>query len=191
MPTVGLVRHGVTEWNSLGKAQGHSNISLNQEGKNQALKLAERLSKEEPWDVIITSDLSRAKETAEIIASRLPHTPIIEQPSIREMHGGEIEGTTEAERVAKWGEDWRNKELGMEKRQDVAQRGGAFLEELTSAYKGKRVLVVSHGAWIGITLEYLFPEEYFYAFLENTSLSIIQKSDQGWRNVLFNCISHL
>lgn len=191
MPTVGLVRHGVTEWNSLGKAQGHSNISLNDEGKAQAAKLAERLAKEDPWDVILTSDLARAKETAEIIASKLPNTPLIEQQSLREMHGGEIEGTTETERVAKWGEDWRDQDLGMEKRQDVAERGGAFLEEVTSAYKGKRVLVVSHGAWIGITLEYLFPEDYSYALIDNTSLSIIRKTDEGWQNVLFNCISHL
>lgn len=190
MPTVGLVRHGVTEWNTLGKAQGHANVPLNEEGRKQALALAERLSQEEPWDVIITSDLMRAKETAEIIATKL-NTPLIEQEWIREINCGDIEGTTEDERVEKWGENWRDHDLGMEERSDVAIRGNAFLEELAKDHQGKRVLVVSHGAWIGITLEHLFPEEYTHALIDNTSLSIIERAGQGWHNPLFNCIKHL
>lgn len=65
MTTVGLIRHGITEWNLLGKAQGISDIPLNETGREQADKLGERLAGEEPWDLIIASDLCRATETAE------------------------------------------------------------------------------------------------------------------------------
>ncbi|WP_203249107.1 histidine phosphatase family protein [Sporosarcina beigongshangi] len=75
MTTIGLVRHGITEWNELGKAQGVSDIPLNKIGKQQAFALANRLSLEQEWDVIITSDLSRAIETAQIVSTTL-HLPI-------------------------------------------------------------------------------------------------------------------
>ncbi|GIP39057.1 hypothetical protein J31TS4_23370 [Paenibacillus sp. J31TS4] len=58
--TVGLIRHGVTGWNHLGKAQGISDIPLNEEGTKQALALAGRLSGEE-WDILFSSNLTRAK----------------------------------------------------------------------------------------------------------------------------------
>ncbi|MGE6575021.1 histidine phosphatase family protein [Paenibacillus xylanexedens] len=53
--TIGLIRHGVTEWNTLSKAQGISDIPLNEEGIEQATALAKRLSSEE-WDVIFSSN---------------------------------------------------------------------------------------------------------------------------------------
>ena len=61
--TVGLIRHGVTDWNNLGKAQGISDIPLNEDGIKQATALAKRLSGEE-WDIIFSSDLMRAEQTA-------------------------------------------------------------------------------------------------------------------------------
>lgn len=67
---VGLIRHGLTDWNAAGKIQGQSDIPLNDEGRKQALKLAERLKREsdvQPWDFIITSGLSRAQETLSLI----------------------------------------------------------------------------------------------------------------------------
>ena len=69
MTYIGLIRHGVTDWNHLGKAQGISDIPLNAEGRKQAAELANRLSNER-WDIIATSD-TRAIETASIIAAKL------------------------------------------------------------------------------------------------------------------------
>ena len=60
MTTIGLIRHGITEWNVLGKSQGISDIPLNEIGKQQAVALANRLSIEGKWDIIVTSDLPRA-----------------------------------------------------------------------------------------------------------------------------------
>ena len=59
MTKFGLIRHGLTEWNEMGKAQGISDIPLNSAGLKQAHALAKRLSLGEKWDIIIASDLSR------------------------------------------------------------------------------------------------------------------------------------
>lgn len=55
MATIGLIRHGITDWNELGKAQGVSDISLNDLGRSQAKRLGRRLSQNEDWDMLITS----------------------------------------------------------------------------------------------------------------------------------------
>ncbi|OOE14367.1 histidine phosphatase family protein [Fictibacillus arsenicus] len=140
MTTLGLIRHGLTEWNSLGKAQGVSDIPLNEIGRKQATNIGDRLSLEEQWELIITSDLFRAIETAKIIGSKigLPISHIDER--IREINCGEIEGTTEELRVRHWGSEWRNLDLGMENFEEVSNRGIGFLKDIVCTYKGKRNL---------------------------------------------------
>ena len=115
MTTVGFVRHGITEWNVEGRAQGQTDIPLNEDGRKQAAALADRLLSKEGWDVIASSDLKRARETAEIIARRLHIGEIVFDERLREIHCGLIEGLTVEERVAKWGEDWRGQALEMDK----------------------------------------------------------------------------
>lgn len=130
MTKIGLIRHGVTEWNDLGKAQGNTDIPLNDEGISQAIKLGNRLSEDNSWDMIITSDLSRAFETAKIIGRRL-NLPIKSLDiRLREINCGKIEGTTEEGRIQLWGDNWRDLDLGMEKFKDAAKRGIQFIEEI-------------------------------------------------------------
>lgn len=191
MTTIGLIRHGVTEWNELGKAQGVSDIPLNKIGKQQAFALANRLSLDLEWDLIITSDLSRAIETAQIISSKLKLPVSIRDERIREINCGEIEGTTEVERIHKWGSNWREMNLGMEKFEDVSSRGLEFLEELAITYKNRRVLVVSHGALIGLTLQRLLPEQFPRTYIQNTSVTILKNSENKWNCTLYNCTNHL
>ncbi|SES44368.1 histidine phosphatase family protein [Psychrobacillus sp. OK032] len=191
MTTIGLIRHGITEWNVLGKSQGISDIPLNEIGKQQALALANRLSLDEKWDIIVTSDLSRAKETGQIIASKL-NLPISRfDERIREINCGEIEGTTEDERLNKWGSNWRKLNLGMEEFENVSKRGYEFLLELATIYSDKRVLVVSHGALIGLTLQKILPEKFPSTHIENTSLTILNIKDSTWDCTLYNCTQHL
>lgn len=191
MTTIGLVRHGITEWNVLGKSQGISDIPLNDLGKLQAISLANRLVLEGEWDVIVTSDLSRAKETGQIIAAKLNLSTNIYDKRIREINCGEIEGTTEEERFKRWGSNWRKLDLGMEKFEDVSKRGHEFLTELTTTYSDKRVLVVSHGALIGLTLQRLLPEQFPKTQLDNTSLTILNIKQGVWNCSLYNCTKHL
>lgn len=190
MTKFGLIRHGITEWNVLGKAQGISDIPLNTSGRKQAQALADRLSLEE-WDVIVTSDLSRAKETAVIISKKLNLPIDIYEKRLREINCGKIEGTTEDERLQKWGSDWRKLDLGMEKFEYVANRGCKFLQEAVMTYKDKRILVVSHGALIGLTLQSLLPKKFSKTNIENTSLTILENIENRWDCTLYNCIKHL
>lgn len=70
MTKFGFIRHGSTQWNTEGKAQGWSDIPLNNEGIEDANRLADRLYSED-WDIIYSSDLLRAHQTANIIAAKL------------------------------------------------------------------------------------------------------------------------
>ena len=191
MTTVGFVRHGITEWNVEGRAQGQTDIPLNEAGKVQARALAERLLSEEGWDVIVSSDLIRARETAEIIAEHLHIDQILFDERLREIHCGLIEGLTVAERIAKWGENWREQALEMEPPGEAAKRAIACLDEITHKHEGKRILVVSHGALIGLALEKLVPGQYTKASMGNTSITTVTLNNDEWTCSLYNCTKHL
>ncbi|GIQ68279.1 histidine phosphatase family protein [Xylanibacillus composti] len=191
MTIVACIRHGVTDWNIAGKAQGWSDIPLNEQGREQARRLAERLAGES-WDAIISSDLGRARETAEIIASRLNlPDPVVLEPELREMNCGLIEGTTEEERVARWGKEWWKSDLGREQPAQVMARGERIIRQLADAYQGKRVLAVSHGGLIGYALKRLIPHVPTEEKLHNTSVTLLRFRQEGIDCDLFNCAAHL
>ena len=92
-----ITRHGQTEWNRLGKLQGQTDICLNEVGKQQAEETANQIA-DEKIDLIITSTLTRAKETAEIINKRF-NVPIVIDDRIKERNYGKSEGITLEERL--------------------------------------------------------------------------------------------
>lgn len=190
MTTIGFVRHGVTAWNKEGRAQGNTDVPLDEEGIQMAERAAERLQGEE-WDVIYASPLLRAKRTAEIIAKKHPGVDFLQDKRLGEIGGGLIEGTTEDERVTKWGLDWKNQDLGFEPEDVIISRGMSFVEEIKQKYPGKRVLVVSHGGFIGRLLSALVPTAEFSTSIGNTSVSIVELQDQENVCHLFNCMKHL
>jgi len=85
-----LIRHGETEWNKVRKYQGHMDIELNDWGRQQAGEAAKELANLD-IDYFASSDLKRARETAEIIAS-FHNNNIKEFKELREMNFGEWEG---------------------------------------------------------------------------------------------------
>src|SRR5215472_5236918 len=92
-----LVRHGLTEWNTQQRFCGHSDVTLSAQGRVQARWLARRLQ-EEKISTIYSSDLSRARDTAEIIASRRTQAvPVKASPAWREIDFGAWEGLTYGE----------------------------------------------------------------------------------------------
>jgi probable phosphoglycerate mutase len=188
--TVGLIRHGVTEWNKHGKAQGISDIPLNEEGIKQAIALANRFPQEE-WDIIFSSNLTRAQQTAEIIRKSLGLETVFIDERIREINCGLIEGTTKEERIVRWGVNWREQNLGMEDFKMVANRGLSFLEEQIVEHVDKRVLIVSHGALIGLSLQHLLPQQFKKTYIDNTSLTILTHANNEWVCQLYNCTKHL
>ncbi len=97
---LGLFRHGQTDWNINFLLQGVTDIPMNETGIEQ-IKLAAKAIKAEDWDVILTSPLTRAKQTAEIIASENGFSEIIEQQLLIERSFGEAEGLSHEQWKAK------------------------------------------------------------------------------------------
>lgn len=190
MTTIGLIRHGSTAWNKEGRVQGHTDNPLDADGFQQAVLLAERLSAEQ-WDYIYSSDLLRARQTAEVIAERLGLEVAGILPGIREMNAGLIEGTTEQDRVERWGSEWKTLDLGLECPEASEIRGSQAIEEIAEKHPGKNILVVSHGAILRNCLRRLIPELDGTVLLNNTSITRITKSDAGWTCDLYNCARHL
>lgn len=190
MTMIGLIRHGSTAWNKEGRIQGHTNNPLDEEGQRQAAAIAERLSREK-WDYIYSSDLLRAVQTAEVIAGRLGLPLSGQLPGMREMYGGMIEGTTESERVERWGSGWRSMDVGLESDESGQQRGSQAIEEVAARHPGKRILIVSHGAILRSSLRRLVPGLDVSKFLDNTSITHIVKGDSAWTCELYNCVEHM
>lgn len=190
MTTIGFVRHGVTAWNKEGRAQGNMDVPLDEEGIRMAERVAERIEEEE-WDVIYTSPLIRAKKTADIISEKQKGIDFLVDKRLGEIGGGIIEGTTEAERIAKWGVDWRKEDIGFEPEDVIITRGMSFVEEVKKEHSGKRVLVVSHGGFISRLIHALIPNGEFSKDIGNTSVTVIELQDNGNMCHLFNCMKHL
>ena len=93
MTTILLVRHGETDWNLQRRVQGHSDTPLNDNGRAQALALADTLDDVE-LDAVYASDLARAFETARIVAERRGLT-VTSVPGLRERNFGTWEGLTD------------------------------------------------------------------------------------------------
>jgi probable phosphoglycerate mutase len=153
--TIFLARHGETEWNRIGRWQGKTDIPLSEVGRAQARTLAERLRNRGITE-IFASDLSRARETAEIVAAALGVTRFNIDPRLGERGFGCFEGLTREECAARHGEAWaryladrRSTPTDSEPQAQVVARMVAALTAVAeSAERTGHALVVSHGAAI-------------------------------------------
>ncbi|MDQ0092024.1 putative phosphoglycerate mutase [Paenibacillus anaericanus] len=189
MTWIGLIRHGVTDWNYEHRAQGQTDIPLNDEGRRQAELLSRRMENED-WDCIYSSDLSRALETAEIIGS-IKNIEVRTDQRLREMNCGLIEGTTEQDRVNKWGYGWSKLDLGIESNDEIMTRGMKCIMDISERHPSKKILIVSHGALIGLTLKKLIPHIDTQEQLHNTSVTVLNKDEFRWDCERYNCITHI
>lgn len=190
MATITFVRHGMTDHNLENRAQGHSQNPLNETGRAQAALVAKRLSEEE-WDVFISSDLRRARETADMISAAIGRPVDFYNERLREMDRGFIADTIEAERIERWGEHWRQLDLGQETRESMRARGMNFIKDIASRFAGKKVLVVTHGYFLGQTLKELIQDESTGDDLRNTSVTTIVHNGEKWEYLLYDCVKHL
>jgi probable phosphoglycerate mutase len=188
---IGLVRHGETDWNAGAILQGQTDIPLNDKGLKQAAALAERLAAEEKvWDAVLSSDLSRARTTAEVIANRL-QIPLMEADvRLRERFFGQLEGTTLEQREEKWGKDWRSLDLGAESDGDMRARGMSVIQALADSAAGSNILIVSHGSFIAQLLQAMCGNLKDQR-LGNVSYNILSLHEGKWESVLHNCTKHL
>ncbi|MGO4494041.1 histidine phosphatase family protein [Arthrobacter sp. 2YAF22_2] len=149
LTTFALVRHGQTDWNAQRRLQGSSDIPLNDVGRGQASDAVAALAGYE-WDVMVSSPLSRAAETADLIAGGLGLSVARRVPELTERSFGPAEGMQagpelEALRIP-------GGFRGAESDDEAAARGLAAFEALAEEFGGRRVLVVAHGTLIRLSL---------------------------------------
>lgn len=140
-----IVRHGETDFNVEGRYTGRVDVSLNTKGLEQARITAAKL-KDMSIDIIISSTLKRAKETAEIISKEL-QIPVIEMEELIEKYVGVYEGLTREEAKAKYPHMWEaNAPEGAETLEEVKERVYKALSIIQWKYlHNKNVLLVTHG----------------------------------------------
>jgi probable phosphoglycerate mutase len=148
--TLALVRHGQTDWNAQRRLQGSTDIPLNDVGRGQA-RDAVAVLQDYQWDAVVSSPLSRAAETANLIAAGLGLSVDRRVPELAERSFGPAEGLQagpelEALRTPDGG--FR----GAESEDAAASRGLAALEALAEEFRGRRVLVVAHGTLLRVSL---------------------------------------
>lgn len=149
-----LVRHGETEWNRERRIQGVSDIPLNDTGRAQAAALGDILVGHN-FDLIVSSPLSRADETARIIAQRLGMPAPITVPDLIERNYGEAEGSSGADLDRRYppGTDIP----GREDREVVTQRAVRVLHDMAIRHPHADIVAVAHGAVIRSVVDYAAP----------------------------------
>jgi len=201
--TLYLIRHGETNWNLEKRAQGVSDIPLNQMGKIQAKNLAKKLQRI-MFSKIYTSPLTRALETAEIMAKSLGNV-IVEMDNFAELDQGMLEGMKFNEMNEKFPEffiKWRAapgevRMPGGETLGELQTRAWNGIEKIHSSHTREEnpVLIVSHNLTIISILSRILKVNlnHFRTFRQhNASVNIIEKdSNRGWSVVTMNDISHL
>lgn len=202
-----IVRHGVTDWNQAMRMQGHSDIPLNDEGRDQAKRIAARLAAlESPIEAIWSSDLSRARQTAETIAAAL-NLPVKVSPLLREIMLGEWEGLNQEEIEARGDAEllrqYRSspggaRPPGGETLDHAWERMMRVRHEIGAAHPDGQVAVVGHGGTLRALLCAALdaPVASMLRFsLANASLSVIEQTRTPdsciWRVRCVNDTAHL
>ncbi|WP_237233102.1 histidine phosphatase family protein [Rothia nasisuis] len=145
-----LIRHGQTDWNKNHLMQGSSDIPLNETGRAQAHQTADSLkARGLEFDVIVSSPLSRAKETADIIGAAFGLTVGATYEGLIERGYGEAEGLDISAEARKEPDAFYS---GVESERSVYVRGIRVLRQIARDYPGQRVIAVSHGSLIRRTL---------------------------------------
>ena len=196
--TIYLVRHGETEANVTNTLQGQSDVPLNANGVEQA-QLAGRRLRSKPFDIIWSSDLSRAAVTAREIAGErtITYTPLL-----REWDLGDWVGLNWSEIAEKYPEEAKEFNAGTpdavipggETRRQFYDRAQKVLDTLTETFPGKTILCVSHGGVLRAMFNTLFqPQGKQRIRTDNTCICCVRYShaNNSWTLVTWNDTAHL
>ena len=201
MVKVVFVRHGQTEWNVSGRYQGQSDVALSAAGVDQAEKLAANFPVAH-IDAIYSSDLIRARVTAETVAKRFALEVNLE-PAFRELSFGDWEGLTYEQIVASWPDAMKNflahpDILNIphgESFPEVQQRAMSRLQELIQKHEGQTIMIAAHGAVLRtmLTAALHIPLQYLWSIRQfNTAVNIVRYDAEGNPTVeLLNSTAHL
>jgi broad specificity phosphatase PhoE len=153
---------------------------MNQTGIEQ-VRLAASAIRRQDWDLVLTSPLGRARQTAEILLEEVGFDSMVEEQLLIERSFGEAEGLSHEQ----WREKYSNLDEipGGESRTELAARSQLLLDSVARRFAGKRVLAVSHGALIrtliAIASQNQLPRE--GERLGNASLNIMGHEQDNWR----------
>jgi glucosyl-3-phosphoglycerate phosphatase len=190
-----LMRHGETDWNRNQRLQGHRDIALNAAGQHQALDAAPSIVALRP-DVMVSSDLKRARETATAVSALTGIEPSVDE-RLRETSMGLWEGLTRDEVIRTWPGEWDRWRTTSahasppqgESRWEVAQRANKVVLELDTG-PAARALIVSHGGLIvGLTGRLLaLPEDSWGTLIGvgNCHWVILRRVAGAWRLHSYN-----
>ncbi len=184
-----VIRHGQTTWNITNRFQGHLDIDLSELGKKQAERIADHLASE-PIDVLYSSDLKRALDTALPLA-QLKSLDVRTDTRLRERHMGIFQGYTfeqirekfpeEYEKFMTWDPDYVMPDG--ESSREKYRRSIAFFEEIAAAHQGGTVAVITHGGVLDALLRFILgiplstPRRYKNY---NASINRIIIDNRGW-----------
>ncbi len=197
MTTLYLVRHGETEWNRIGRWQGHIDVPLSARGREQAEALAQRLI-EEPvrFDWLYASDLQRAYETAQIVGQAL-QMPIQSLPLLREINLGAWSGLTRAEIMERFPGAFNTMHYApdAETNEAFATRVREALCQLVQQHQGQAILVITHGGVVRAMLRTINAmqgqPDAAVPLIENTSITELQLRNNQWHVVRASDSEHL
>jgi glucosyl-3-phosphoglycerate phosphatase len=194
-----LLRHGRTAYNAEARFQGQTDIPLDQVGLGQAKRVADSLAVELAGGPvrILSSDLSRAAQTAAAVAARL-EVEVTPEPRLREIYAGKWEGLLRDEIIAGWPQEyasWRRGDAevrigGGESRLDAGLRTATAIAEAEQATEAGTLICVGHGGSLRAAIFRLLelPSMPWNAFegLRNAHWAELQKTDRGWRLSVWN-----
>jgi probable phosphoglycerate mutase len=195
-----IVRHGQTAWNAEERAQGHTDIPLDETGLKQAEFLGDMLA-EEPIESVLTSDLQRSAQTAKSIAQHLGIT-IEQTPLLRERTFGEWEGLPYAEVGRRLGVEATEK--GLAALYEACPPGGesmqmtwARIKPVTERLHNETLntLIVSHGGTSSLLLSQLIRGDIntarAFRFHNCAVTELLRRADGTFQLIRFNDASHL
>jgi probable phosphoglycerate mutase len=195
-----VIRHGETHWNREGRIQGHLDSALTEEGSGQAEAVAERLAKQNV-DVLYSSDLGRARQTARRIAERCG-LDILTDRRLREKNLGVFQGLTATDMKAQFPVEYarylsREPSFvipGGESARQFFDRTVSCFEDLASRTSGGTVVVVTHGGVLGCLYRHVgrMPLDAARDFsLLNASFNAFRYDSGTWTKEVWGDVSHL
>lgn len=173
-----IARHGETEKNRQGLLLGQKDVELNEIGINQAYELGKKM-KNLKIDLIVSSSMTRAKQTTEIVSSYI-HKPIKIEPRLIERNIGAYDGLALREVQEKFQKGYTSEMAynktppGGESSQEVQERVFAALNDLKKNYPNKKILVITHSFIIRMINKYFNPnisaDDFFSFTLKNVEV---------------------
>ena len=196
-----VVRHGETDWNKLGRFQGHTDISLNDRGLSQASETAVA-SEDWGYTAIYSSPLVRTVQVAEEIAKVTPRL-VSQEPGLKELNLGDLEGVTGEEMRNDWPAlfaAWRTEPEKMsmpngESLGELRDRTWQVILDIEQKHSSDdSIVVISHNFAIRSIVNELLgmPLAYFHRMSLNlASVCTFDSDERGRRLTGYNSTSHL